>query len=224
MLNWSHIETVLLDMDGTLLDLNFDNFFWLEYLPQRYAEDTQRPADEVKQELYTHFQRIAGTLEWYSTDYWSEQLQIDVVKLKHEIRSRIRILPGCQEFLEALQMAGKDIVMVTNAHHDSLSLKMDETGLHEWFDRLISVHEFSIPKESPACWGEVHERHPFDPAHTVLIDDNLHALRSAREYGIAHLLGVYLPDSQAAEKDPEEFEALRAFDDIMPVKVFRAGS
>ncbi|NLD01354.1 MAG: haloacid dehalogenase, partial [Gammaproteobacteria bacterium] len=37
-LPWAHIDTVLLDMDGTLLDLHFDNFFWLKYLPQCYAE------------------------------------------------------------------------------------------------------------------------------------------------------------------------------------------
>ena len=37
-LPWPDIDTVLLDMDGTLLDLHFDNHFWLELLPQRYAE------------------------------------------------------------------------------------------------------------------------------------------------------------------------------------------
>ncbi|HBT55971.1 MAG TPA: haloacid dehalogenase, partial [Pseudomonas sp.] len=33
MLNWNAIDTVLLDMDGTLLDLHFDNHFWLEHMP-----------------------------------------------------------------------------------------------------------------------------------------------------------------------------------------------
>jgi len=32
-INWSEIDTILLDMDGTLLDLNFDLHFWMEYLP-----------------------------------------------------------------------------------------------------------------------------------------------------------------------------------------------
>jgi len=38
MIPWGDINTVFLDMDGTLLDLNFDNHFWLEHVPQRYAE------------------------------------------------------------------------------------------------------------------------------------------------------------------------------------------
>ena len=36
--DWENIETVLLDMDGTLLDLHFDNHFWLQHVPVCYAE------------------------------------------------------------------------------------------------------------------------------------------------------------------------------------------
>ena len=37
-LNWDNIDTVLLDLDGTLLDLNFDLEFWLEYIPKVYSK------------------------------------------------------------------------------------------------------------------------------------------------------------------------------------------
>ena len=37
MLNWSKIDTVLLDMDGTLLDLHYDSHFWLNVIPQQHA-------------------------------------------------------------------------------------------------------------------------------------------------------------------------------------------
>ncbi len=36
--DWSQVDTVLLDMDGTLLDLHFDNRFWNEHLPRCYAQ------------------------------------------------------------------------------------------------------------------------------------------------------------------------------------------
>jgi putative hydrolase of the HAD superfamily len=109
------------------------------------------------------------------------------------------------------------VVLVTNAHHDSLTLKMDKTQLADKFDRLITVHEFSLPKEDPQCWHEVHRRHPFSAAKTLLIDDNLHALQSAREYGIDHLLAIYQPDSQAPRREIEEFNAIHSFDEIMPI-------
>ncbi len=217
MLDWTQIDTVLLDMDGTLLDLNFDNFFWLEYLPQRYAEEFSLDPDEAKTNIHERTRALEGTLEWYSTTYWTEALGIDVVALKHEVRHRVQELPYCHEFLDSLKQAQKDIVMVTNAHHDSLDLKMDKTGLAHKFDKLITVHEFSLPKENIACWDEVNRIHPFDRHRTLLIDDNLNALKSAESYGIANLLAIYQPDSQAPKKDVEHFTAIHTFDEILPV-------
>ena len=217
LIDWTRIDTVLLDMDGTLLDLNFDNYFWLEYLPQRYAEAFGIDPEQARRDIGEKTRALEGTLEWYSTSYWTEALGIDVVALKHEVRHRVRELPHCHEFLDQLKAAGKDIVMVTNAHHDSLNLKMDQTGLAHKFDRLITVHEFSLPKERVECWVEVRKIHPFDPARSLLIDDNLAVLRSAERYGIAHLLAIYRPDSHGPKKDVAHFRALDGFDEIMPV-------
>lgn len=217
MIDWREIETVLLDMDGTLLDLHFDNFFWKEYLPQRYAEIKGMDANEAKHYLLTEIRRIEGSLNWYSTDYWSETLEIDVVELKHEIGHKVAIRPYCIDFLDALRAARKDVVLVTNAHHDSLSLKMERTRIADKFDRLITVHEFALPKEDPQCWHEVHKRHPFEAQKTLLIDDNLRALESAREYGIASLLAIWQPDSKQPRREIEDFDAIHSFDEIMPV-------
>ena len=217
MINWPSIETVLLDMDGTLLDLHFDSFFWQQYLPQRYAEIKGVELQQAKQLVTTETRKIGGSLNWYSTDYWSQFLELDVVALKHEISHKVAIRPYCIDFLDALRAAGKDVVMVTNAHHDSLSLKMDKTQLAHKFDRLITVHEFSVPKEDPQCWHEVQKLHPFVATQTLLIDDNLHALQSARDYGIQHLLAIYQPDSQAPRQQIVGFDAIHSFDEIMPV-------
>jgi putative hydrolase of the HAD superfamily len=218
MLNWTHIDTVLLDMDGTLLDLNFDNYFWLEYLPERYAQITRQDPVQAHDMIFGKYSEVAGTLQWYSTSYWSETLGIDVVALKHEVRHRVTELPFCHEFLDELKAAQKDIVMVTNAHHDSLNLKMDKTGLAHKFDKLITVHEFHLPKEDVACWDEVQKLHPFNRNRTLLIDDNLNVLKSAERYGIANLLAIYKPDSKAPIKDVEHFQAIHTFEEILPVE------
>ena len=216
-IDWQEIKTVLLDMDGTLLDLHFDNYFWQEHLPQRYAEIKGLDPERTRQEIQHHTNSIRGSLEWYSTDYWSDFLGVDVVRLKHEIRDHVAIRPYCIEFLDALRQSGKDVVMVTNAHHDSLSLKMEITMLTEKFHSMITVHEFSLPKENPACWDEVNKRHPFDPGQTLLIDDNLAALDSARRYGIRALLAIQQPDSKRPVQVIEGFESIDHFDEILPV-------
>ena len=216
-LNWQDIDTVLLDMDGTLLDLHFDNYFWQEYLPKRYAEIKDLDPHQTRAEIQQLTDSIRGSLNWYSTDYWSEYLGVDVVRLKHEISHRVALRPYCIEFLDALRASGKDVVMVTNAHHDSLALKMEITMLTEKFHSMITVHEFSLPKENPQCWDEVNKRHPFDRRKTLLIDDNLAALDSARRYGISALLAIQQPDSQRPVQVIEGFDAIDHFDEILPV-------
>ena len=68
-LDWSQIETVLLDMDGTLLDLHFDNHFWIEHLPKKIAEKSGRTVEEFRSEMLAHYERITGQIEWYCLDY-----------------------------------------------------------------------------------------------------------------------------------------------------------
>lgn len=217
MVDWHQIDTVLLDMDGTLLDLHFDNYFWQEYLPLRYAEINQIDLQQAKHSINHQTRSIAGTLNWYSTDYWSEVLGLDVVELKHEIAHKVAIRPHSEDFLDALRNAGKDVVMVTNAHRDSLDLKMAKTGIANKFDRLITVHEFSLPKEDPDCWMEVYKRHPFERERTLLIDDNLKALQSALDFGIEQVLAIHQPDSKAPAMDVMHFSAIHSFQEIMPV-------
>ena len=211
------IDTVLLDMDGTLLDLHFDNYFWQDYLPRRYAEIKGMDAQAAKRWVIDHTSAIRGSLNWYSTDYWSELLEVDVIKLKHEVSHKIAMRPYSVEFLDALRLNGKDAVLVTNAHHDVLELKMDKTGIATKFDCLITVHEFALPKEDPGCWLEVCKRHSFDPERTMLIDDNLVALESARDFGVSSLLAIYQPDSSQPKQEVDQFDAIEHFNEIMPI-------
>ena len=65
MIAWERVETVLLDMDGTLLDLQFDNHFWREHVPRRFAERHGLDPDSARAQVYAHYRRVEGTLDWY---------------------------------------------------------------------------------------------------------------------------------------------------------------
>ncbi len=216
MIDWQAIDTVLLDMDGTLLDLHFDNHFWQEHVPVRYAEKHGLPLTRAHQLLSDTYRAKAGTLDWYCVDYWTRELQLDIVRLKEEVAHLIAVHPGVPRFLDALRTAGKGAALVTNAHRKSLSLKMARTGLQVHFDLLVTSHEVGLPKEDAAFWPALRATVPYDPARTLLIDDSLPVLRAARAAGIAHLLAVCRPDSRQPDKDVGEFAALRHFIDILP--------
>ena len=59
---WTAIETVLLDMDGVLLDLRFDNYFWNELVPSRYASVRGLEEAEAIRRLKPFFDSRSGTL------------------------------------------------------------------------------------------------------------------------------------------------------------------
>jgi HAD superfamily hydrolase (TIGR01509 family) len=216
MLPWDAIQTVLLDMDGTLLDLHYDNYFWLKHVPVRYAEKHRLSLADSHRELGERYASVAGTIQWYCVDYWSAELGLDIERLKQEVAHLIAVHPQVVPFLEQVRVQGKRVVLVTNAHHKSLALKMGKTGLSNYFDTLISAHTLGLPKEHPAFWDKLQSLETYDRQHTLLIDDSLPVLRSARGYGIAHLLAIYQPDTRQPRKEVEEFAAIENFEQIMP--------
>ncbi|TMM43907.1 GMP/IMP nucleotidase [Colwellia ponticola] len=207
-INWSKISTVLIDMDGTILDLHFDNHFWLEHLPLRYSEKMSISLDAAKAKLKTDYLAVVGTIKWYCLDYWSEQTQMPIQELKREIKHLIQLRSDAKDFLLALKANGKDVVLVTNAHPEALSLKIERTQLDQYFDTLYSTHEFGITKESQLLWQRLQAKHGFDCSKTLFIDDSVEILKSAQQYGIKYLLAIANPDSKKSASVITDFPAI----------------
>lgn len=213
-LPWREIDTVFLDMDGTLLDLHFDNQFWLEHVPLRYAEKHAISVSDAKQALYPRFRALEGTIDWYCVDFWSRELDMDIGGLKRELEHLIQVHPHVAEFLETLRASGRRVALLTNAHHKVIDLKMAATGLAEHFDHLICAHSFRVPKEDPQFWPRLAAQDTFEPGRTLFVDDSLPVLRAARTFGIRHLRAVRLPDSKAPPKHTDDFVAIESFDEL----------
>jgi HAD superfamily hydrolase (TIGR01509 family) len=217
MIPWQKVQSVFLDMDGTLLDLHFDNHFWREHVPLRFAEKHGLDIEAARTELFPKFARAEGTLDWYSVDYWSSELDLDITRLKKEVDHLIAIHPHVIEFLDQLRAAEKRIVLVTNAHGKSVDIKFERTQIGGHFDTVVCAHDIGLPKENFDFWDRLQEVETFNPAATLLIDDSLPVLHSAKNYGIEHLLAVYHPDSKGPRRDVESFDAIQHFTDLMPV-------
>jgi len=215
MLDWSKISTVLLDMDGTILDLHFDNHFWLHHLPQRYSELHQVSLAEAQASLVNHYKKVAGTIDWYCLDYWAAQTQLSITDLKREVQHLIQLRSDAHDFLTALRASGRDIVLVTNAHPASLSLKIERTQLDKYFDTLYSTHEFGVTKESQLLWQRLQAKHGFVLENTLFVDDSIAILNSAKQYGFEHLLAVENPDSQKARQVFNEYPSISNYADLL---------
>jgi putative hydrolase of the HAD superfamily len=205
---WAKIDHVLLDMDGTLLDLRFDNWFWLSVVPERYARANRLSVEDARARLEPLFSAVAHTMPWYCIDHWSRELDLDIRALKLEAREHVRFLPGAEQFLQKLRNLGKRIVLVTNSHPVTLEIKDAEVALMRWFDACYSTHTFGVPKEDAQFWPRFVAAESFDAARTLFVDDSLPVLESAHDFGIAHLRAVRRPDSAQPPKATGRFIAI----------------
>jgi len=202
---WDEIDTVLLDMDGTLLDLRFDNYFWLEVLPEHYARRHQLSVEAARTKLAPLFVAKQGTLDWYCIDFWTRELSLDIAELKRAEREHVRYLPGAERFLQALHARGLPPVLVTNSHRGVLQLKNEQTGLARYFERIVSSHDLGVPKEHPQFWTQLQAQLAFEPTRCLFVDDSVAVLNAARAHGIDHIFAVSRPDSTQHARQLEGF-------------------
>jgi 5'-nucleotidase len=213
--DWSGIDTVLLDLDGTLLDLRFDNWFWREHVPGHYGRANGLDALEAWAVLEPKFRAVMGTMNWYCIDYWSRELDLDIPLLKRAVRHEVRFLPGAEEFLLKLATTGKRRMLITNSHPETLAIKSEHVPLAAHFDASYSSHRFEVPKEDPAFWGRFRAHEPFEPARTLVVDDTPLVLESARRYGIAWLRAVRRSDSGRPPNEINGFVAVDRVADLL---------
>ncbi len=215
MIDWQQIDTVFLDMDGTLLDLHFDNYFWLAHLPQHYASHHTISLEEATQRLETLYQAQEGTLNWYCVDFWTETLGLNIPQLKEDLVHLIAFRPHVEHFLEELKQTRHRVVLVTNAHHKSLNIKLRVTRLDHFVDQIICTHDIGLPKENVQFWEALQHIEPFDPARTLFIDDSISVLNSARAYGIKHLFTILQPDSTGPRRSDLGYQAIDEFRELI---------
>lgn len=210
-----NISTVLLDMDGTLLDKYFDDYFWEHLVPEKYAEKNNITFGRAKDELMSLYKAHEGTLNWTDIDFWSKELNLDIPALKEQIKHLIEVHPNVEEFLKLLKKHKKRVYLVTNAHYKVLDLKMKKTALGNYFDKCVTSFEIGYPKEMLQFWEKAENLLKFDKYTTIFIDDTAEILKTAKVFGIKYLLLKIRANSKKAEKPQNNFPVLKDFEELI---------
>jgi len=213
--SWDNIDTVLLDMDGTLLDKHFDDYFWEVYVPEHYSLLHDISVEEAKKQLLVRYRQVENTLEWTDLEYWSHELGLDIPELKMRVNHLIGVHPYVVEFLEFCLTARKKLYLITNAHSCTLKIKLEKTSIGPWFDRVVCAEEVGLAKEDPDFWKRLEKMLCFDPARTLLADDTEKVLRSAATYGMGQLIYVARSSSRQPVNYSGSFPSIDYFKELM---------
>jgi 5'-nucleotidase len=211
----SDIKYVLLDMDGTLLDKYFDDFFWEHLVPEKYAEKHAMTFGRAKKELTEKYKFHEGTLNWTDLDFWSKELDLDILALKEQIQHLIEVHPHVENFLKMLKVHRKKVFLVTNAHYKSIELKFRKTSIGKYFDSVLASFDVGYPKESLKFWEKAEKLLKFDKSETLFIDDTEEILKTAKTYGIRYILYKSRSNSKVKPKGSNEFMHINDFDELL---------
>lgn len=212
--DWPNIDTVLLDLDGTLLDQAYDNHIWRDLVPQRFAVARAMDLQAAYGEISRLFAERSGTLDWYCIDYWSRTLGIDIGALHREVRSHVAWLPGAREFLVTMRERGKRLVLLTNSHPIALAVKHEESGVLDYLDAAVTSHDLGAPKENPRFWAAALARFGYDPARSLFADDNTKMLGAARAAGIGWVYGIRHWDTKGSRREHMDHPAVDGVADL----------
>ena len=213
--SWHDIDTVLLDLDGTLLDKYFDDFFWETFVPEVFAEKNRIDVTAARETLLDTYKKVENTLEWTDLDYWSKELGLNIPLLKREIGHLVAVRPRVTEFLEYLKENEKKIYLVTNAHPKTLEVKFERVDIAKHFTAIFSSNEVGAAKEQPEFWHLLRESLPFTRKRTLFVDDTEKVLQSAQSYGLYHLFHIAKPSSKLPPTFSRNFPSIVSFEELM---------
>jgi putative hydrolase of the HAD superfamily len=215
-LDWKLVDNVLLDMDGTLLDRHFDNFFFEEELPRRYAAKHGLELEAARERLFALYRSVEGELDWTDLTYWTRTLGIDVVALTKEFDHMINFLPDAEQFLRHLRMEGKRVHLVTNAHVDGVRIKVARTGLDRHVDGIVTAFDVGYLKMRTEYWPTCRRLIGFEPARTLYIDDDEACVSAAHRFGIGHIYHRSKSSSQLPPQPSLRYPSIESLQDLLP--------
>lgn len=213
-LDWDAIDTVLLDMDGTLIDHHYEAFFWDKLLPKAYARKHRISFGEARQRLKRIYSRQKNTFNWADIDFWQRELGMHLWKMRFQLGHLIRLHPHTLRFLKFLKKRNKRVYLVTGSMPKDRKFKLRHAGIGKYFDAIYSQSDAGVSKYEAAFWERLQKKTGFEKSRALLIDDSLEVLKTAKSFGIMTVLkGKY--NSRKPAVSARGFVCVRHLDGLL---------
>ncbi|MFW5894553.1 MAG: pyrophosphatase PpaX [Bacillota bacterium] len=178
----NNINTVLFDLDGTLVDTN--EIIIRSYL---YAFKTHLPDLKISRDAI--IDHIGPPLDKVFSQYTSSPFKVKaLIETYREFYSNnefahFKLYEGVTETLESLHLKGYNLAIVTNKFLESAKPSIDFFNLEQWMDHIITLDDVEHPK--PDKEPVLKAIDMFDNVKAALmVGDNTSDIQSAKNAGI----------------------------------------
>lgn len=176
-------KAYLFDFDGTLVDSmpTFSSVMLgiLDEYGIPYGEDTVKIITPLG---------YAGTAAYFvglgikeSPERLVEKMQQNALdSYAHHIPEK----KGVSETLKTLKANGAELCVLTASPHSALDVCLKRLGLYDLFTHVWSCDDFGTTKANPDIYKMAASKMGFRPEDVIFVDDNVNAVRTAREAGM----------------------------------------
>ncbi|MFA4819667.1 MAG: HAD-IA family hydrolase [Candidatus Aenigmatarchaeota archaeon] len=214
-IDWANIDTVLLDMDGTLIDQHYEDYFWETLAPKAYAKKNKITLKKSREILFSKYHERMGHPEWGDVNFWSKELGLDLWKIRDKAKYLIKLHPHTMRFLDFLKKHGKKVYLVTAADNKSTKYKIAHTKIGNYFDGIFTQTDIGYTKCNTMFWKKLQRKVKFNPERALFADDREDMIKAAGEFGIRCVVLKVKYSSRKPNRNSNGLFYVRHFDEIL---------
>ena len=196
------IKGAIFDVDGTLLD---SMEIW-EDVAIRYLKSIGVEAEpDLPEVMFTMSlpEGAAYVKEHYRLTRETDEIiqgVLDIIRKYYEETAPLK--PGVTKILEELSRKRIPMTVATSNNKEEVEAAFKRLGIASYFSRIFTCEEVGAGKTRPDIYMKAAEYMGTRPEETVIFEDVLHAIRTAKKAGFL-AVGLY---DEASKADQEAIE------------------
>ena len=208
MVKLNSTTAILSDLDGVILNLDYDIKFWESWLPEHVASQSNQSLEETKAKIQAEIDTQRGTLNFYDLNYWDDLLNIDCMKVIKEQEEKCSYLEGSYEALQRLSTLKNPKHILTNGDPRLQEYKAEIQNFLEFFDSIFYSMHAGYPKERREFWALARHNLNLNFEDAIFIDDNFKVVTAAAKAGIKQVVWITPGKNRILQNGVETFPSL----------------
>lgn len=197
------IKYAIFDFDGTL----FDSMSIWDRVGEIYLGSLGiKPKPSLREDVraLSLYQAVCYVKKEYKVSLSEEEIMAGINRVVEDFYLyEVLPKPGVINFLDQMKRAGISMCIATASDQAQIKVALKRCNMDHYFEKIFTCTEIGHGKDEPLIFRKAMEYLGGDRSNTVVFEDAIHAIRTAKEDGF-RVVGVF----DASERRQEEVREL----------------